>query len=143
MPTVSAVRVEQTFERVVILVIGLNAALLVANLLIDGHENLFETLDLVIVWFFVGETGVRIRQRVRAAGWRTLHRDRWLLFDVILVLVAIAPVGVNLTALRVVKTAKILHLGKHISHLRHALSLRAFGLLARRSVRRVIPAGSV
>lgn len=63
---------------------------------------------------------------------KEIHLPRWLLFDVVLTGRALAPVGVNLTALRVVRAAKIAHFGRHLPYLRHVLSLRLFGWLAHR-----------
>lgn len=96
--------------RAVILAVLANTGLLAWGLVDHHHEYLIESLDDAILWFFVGELAIRFR----CAG----RRDRWLWFDAAVTAVALAPVGVNLTALRIVRAVRLLHYGRHIGHLR-------------------------
>lgn len=114
-------------HRMILLAILANSIILLWGLVDHHHENLIEKADLAILWFFALEIAIRFK----TAGRRLLH-DKWLLFDAACVLMALAPVGVNLTALRVVSACRIAHFGRHLAHLRHVLSLRLFGWLAHR-----------
>lgn len=99
--------------RAVTVAILTNTGLLAWGLVDHHHENLIESLDDAILWFFTAELAIRFKQ----AG-RRCWRDRWLWFDAAVTTTALAPVGVNLTALRVVRAARVLHYGRHIGHLR-------------------------
>jgi hypothetical protein len=114
-------------DRMILVAILANSIILLWGLIDHHHENLIEKADLAILWFFACEIVIRFK----TAGRRFL-RDKWLLFDAIIVLVALLPLGANLLALRVVRAAKIAHFGRHLPHLRHVLSLRLFGWLAHR-----------
>jgi hypothetical protein len=105
-------------------VIIANAGILLWGLVDKSHEDLIETLDMAVLWFFVIEIAIRFK----SAGWRSF-RDGWLLFDVAIIAVALTPVGVNLIALRIVRVARLTHFGRHFPHLSH---LRLFGWLGRR-----------
>jgi voltage-gated sodium channel len=104
-----------------------NSLLLLWGLVDKHHQDLIGTVDEILLWFFALEIAIRLK----TAGRRFLH-DKWLLFDAACVLVALAPVGVNLIALRVVRACRIAHFGRHLAHVRHVLSLRLFGWLAHR-----------
>lgn len=104
-----------------------NSLLLLWGLVDKHHEDLIGTLDEILLWFFACEIAIRFK----TAGRQCLH-GKWLIFDAIIVLVALLPLGANLLALRVVRAAKIAHFGRHLPHLRHVLSLRLFGWLAHR-----------
>lgn len=99
--------------RAVTVAILANTGLLAWGLVDHHHEHLIESLDDAILWFFAVELAVRFK----GAG-RRCWRDRWLWFDAAVTAVALAPVGVNLTALRVVRAVRILHYGRHVGHLR-------------------------
>jgi hypothetical protein len=110
------------FDRVVLGAILANTAILVASLVIQGHEAQLELADRVILLFFAAEIGLRFH----AAGRRCL-RDRWLLFDTVLVLVALAPVaGADVILLRMARACRIAHFSRHLPHL-HIVSLRLYG----------------
>lgn len=116
------------WDKAVLAAIVVNSIILLWGLIDHHHhEDLIGTLDEAVLWFFALEISVRFK----TAGRQCL-RDRWLIFDAIIVLVALLPLGANLLALRVVRAAKIAHFGRHLPHLRHVLSLRLFGWLAHR-----------
>jgi hypothetical protein len=55
---------------------------------------------------------------LRCAGWRWLARP-WNLLDAFVIVVALLPVvGDGLTVVRLARAAKLVHLGRHTSHLR-------------------------
>jgi Ion transport protein len=99
--------------RAVTVAILANTGVLLWGLVDHHHERLIESLDDAILWFFAAELAIRFR----CAG-RRCWRDRWLWFDAAVTAVALAPVGVNLTALRVVRAVRVLHYGRHVGHLR-------------------------
>ncbi len=107
------------FERLVLAIIGLNAVVLVASLIIDGHEHLFEMLHNAILMFFVLEMVVRLRD----VGWRPREflASRWNAFDSAVVALSLLPVfGPGTTLLRLARLSRLVHLLRHISHLRLA-----------------------
>jgi voltage-gated sodium channel len=101
------------FDRIVSAAIFANTAVLLCSLFDETHRELLERVDLALLWFFAAEIGLRFKH----AG-RRCWRDRWLLFDTLVIAVTIAPIGVNVSALRVVRTARITHHVRHASHLR-------------------------
>jgi voltage-gated sodium channel len=107
------------FDRVVLGAILANTAILGWGLLDHSHEDLISTLDEVILWFFALEIAIRLK----AAG-RRCWRDKWLMFDTIIVVVALAPVGADVMLLRVVRACRFAHFGRHLPHLRHVANLR-------------------
>jgi voltage-gated sodium channel len=100
-------------ERAVAGVIAVNAGLLVAGLVIDGHERLFETVHDVIVAFFVLE----LIARLRASGWRFLRRPVNA-FDAAVILVSVMPLAGVDASLRLARLARVLHFAKHAAQLR-------------------------
>jgi voltage-gated sodium channel len=102
------------FNRVVLGVIVVNAGLLVAGLVVDGHERLFDTVHDVIVAFFVLE----LLARLRASGWRFLQRP-FNAFDAAVIVVSALPfAGVDASLLRLARLARLLHFAKHAAQLR-------------------------
>ncbi len=89
-------------DRLVAGVIVANTGLLVWSVL--GHSELADRLETLCLAFFVGEIVVRLR----SYGWRphVFLRQRWNVFDT------------GVTLLRVARLARIVHLGRHITHLR-------------------------
>jgi Ion transport protein len=103
----------RVLDHAVTVAIGLNTVVLLWSLFDETHRELLERADLALLWFFAAEIGLRFKH----AGRRCL-RDRWLLFDALVIAVALAPVGVNVSALRVVRAARLTHFTRHLSHLR-------------------------
>jgi hypothetical protein len=103
------------FDQVVAAVIVLNTVVLVASLIVDGHESLFEVVHNSILAFFVVELAVRFRR----AGWRSFFIGRWNCFDAAVIALSTLPVlGVDASLLRVARMARMVHLMRHASHLR-------------------------
>jgi hypothetical protein len=101
-------------ERVVLAVIAANAVALVAGLVIDGHERLFETMHEGIVAFFV----VELLARQHAHRWRFLRRPLNV-FDAAVILVSAIPaLGVDASLLRLARAARLVHFCRHAAHLR-------------------------
>jgi voltage-gated sodium channel len=102
------------FDRVVLGVIVVNAAVLVAGLIVDGHERLFDTVHNVIVTFFL----IELLARLYASGWRFFARP-FNAFDAAVILVSALPLaGVDASLLRLARLARLVHLLRHLTHLR-------------------------
>jgi voltage-gated sodium channel len=102
------------FDRVVLGVIVVNAAVLVAGLIVDEHERLFDTVHDVIVTFFL----IELLARLYASGWRFLRRP-FNAFDAAVILVSALPLaGVDASLLRLVRLARLVHFARHAAHLR-------------------------
>ncbi|MGH3635677.1 MAG: ion transporter [Mycobacterium sp.] len=98
-------------------VIGLNVAVCATHLMIDGHDHTFETLEYAVLAFFAFELLVRLR----AAKWNaaTLLRRPLNAFDTVVIALSFLPaLGAGLTLLRVARLARLLHLARHVSHLK-------------------------
>jgi hypothetical protein len=96
-------------------VIVVNTGLLLWSVV--GHNEWADRLETLCIAFFVGE----ILWRLRCDGWRPLVflRQRWNCFDTVVIVLALTPgLGVGVTLLRVARLARIVHLGRHITHLR-------------------------
>jgi Ion transport protein len=103
------------FDQVVAGVIVVNTAVLVASLIVDGHERPFEFVHDLVLAFFVVELAVRLRR----AGWRRFFTGRWNSFDAAVIACSFLPMlGVDASLLRVARLAKVVHLLRHASHLR-------------------------
>ncbi len=113
-------------DRAVLVALIISMGIMVWGLIGTVPEDI-ETLDVGILWFFVFE----IAMRTKAAG-RRVHRDGWLVFDIIIITLALLPLGANLTALRIMRGARLAHVGRHVPHLRHITHVRWVGWLARR-----------
>jgi hypothetical protein len=73
-----------------------NVVVLVAGLVVDGHEQLFEKVDLCILWFFAAELAIRLA-RARLG----FFRSPWNTADAIIIVVALLPVtGGGIAVLR-------------------------------------------
>jgi hypothetical protein len=103
------------FDPVVAGVIVFNTVVLVASLIVDGHESLFEVVHNLVLAFFVVELLVRLRQ----AGARRFLIGWGNSFDAIVIALSFLPVlGVDASLLRVARLARLVHLMRHASHLR-------------------------
>jgi hypothetical protein len=110
------------FERTVTGVILANAGLVVAGLVLDGHEGLFEVAHDAILTVFVLE----LLLRLRAGGWRFLRRPLNA-FDAMVIAVSCLPVlGVDASVLRLARLARLLHLARHLTHLTPHVRLLRF-----------------
>jgi voltage-gated sodium channel len=104
------------FDRAVLGPIVANTAVLAWSWLDHVRELAIERIDTCFVVFFL----IELVTRLRRAGWRWLRRP-WNLFDASIILLALLPVvGDGITILRMARVAKLVHLGRHISHLRAA-----------------------
>lgn len=117
-------------ERAVAGVIAINAGVLVAGLLINGHEELIEALHDGIVVIFMCELIVRLR----LSGWRCLRRPANA-FDAAVILVSALPLaGVDASLLRLARLARIVHFARHAAYLRLPyFGTAAFSAFSRRS----------
>jgi hypothetical protein len=98
-------------ERVTTGVIAGNGLIVIAVLLDPQLERLLGLIENAFLVFFLLELVLRMRQ----AGWDGF-RDGWLMFDLVLVAVAVLPVGSGVLALRLARlarTARIVHLLRH------------------------------
>lgn len=98
-----------TFEHAVAGVILANTAILLAGLMVDGHEEWFEIGHNACLAFFVFELALRLR----ASRWQ------WNVFDALVIALSLMPMlGVEAALLRVARLARLVHFARHISHLR-------------------------
>jgi hypothetical protein len=103
------------FDQVVAGVIVLNTVVLVASLIVDGHERPFEFVHDLVLAFFVVELAVRFRR----AGCRRFFTGRWNSFDTAVIACSFLPVlGLDASLLRVARLPRMVHLLRHASHLR-------------------------
>jgi hypothetical protein len=114
-------------EHVVTAVIVANAALVVAGLLVDGHEEAFEEMDLAALWFFAAELTVRLAM-ARLGFFHSL----WNAVDAVIILLALLPVaGGGIAVLRVARLARMAHLTRHTTGLRLLVLCRALPAFVR------------
>ncbi|MCV7089463.1 ion transporter [Mycobacterium interjectum] len=104
------------FESVVTAVIVVNSALLVWGVV--AHDDVAEHLETGCLVFFVGELVVRLRRN----GWNAARfvRSPWVVFDAIVIALALAPtlVGADATLLRLARLSRLVHWLRHVSHFR-------------------------
>jgi voltage-gated sodium channel len=99
------------FEPATACVIVANTGVLVAGLMVEGHEGLFELAHDGCLAFFVVELLVRLRR----GGW-SFFKGRWNCFDTAVIALSVTPwLGVDTSLLRL---ARLVHLMRHVSHLR-------------------------
>jgi len=104
------------FDRVMLSAIIVNTAILGWSWVDHAHALTLERVDTCFVVFFLIELVTRLRH-----GGRQWLRQPWNLFDATVILLALLPVvGDGITILRAARVAKLVHLGRHISHLRAA-----------------------
>jgi hypothetical protein len=102
------------FEAVVPAAILANSVVLGWGWIDHAHDVAAERIDTIFLVFFLVEFVVRLRR----AGWRWLTQP-WNLVDATIILLALLPVvGDGITVLRLARAARLLHLGRHASHLR-------------------------
>jgi voltage-gated sodium channel len=107
-------------ERAVTAVVMLNAGVLVAGLVVDGHDRALEAVHSVIVALFVFE----LLARLAANGWRFFAQP-FNVFDATVILVSALPLaGVDASLLRLARLARLVHFARHAAHLRLARDLR-------------------
>jgi hypothetical protein len=110
----------KAFEHAVAAVIVVNVVLVVAALVVDGHESAFELAHSVVLAVFCVELAVRLR----AGGWRFLRKPLNA-FDTAVIALSCMPVlGIDASLLRLARLARLVHLVRHISHLRLIRFLR-------------------
>jgi hypothetical protein len=102
------------FEAVVPAAILANSGVLGWGWIDHAHNVAAERIGTCFLMLFLVEFVVRLRR----AGWRWLTQP-WNLLDATIILVALLPVvGDGITVLRLARAARLLHLGRHASHLR-------------------------
>jgi hypothetical protein len=100
----------------VLAVILLNTVVLVWGWVDHVHEHTAELVDTGFLLVFL----VELLARLRRGGWQWLRRPLNTA-DAIIILLALLPVvGDSVTVLRAARVAKLVHLSRHISHLRAA-----------------------
>ena len=103
-----------TFDHAVAGVILANTGILLAGLVVDGHEGAFEVAHNACLAFFVFELALRLR----ASRWQ-FFRGKWNVFDALVIALSSMPMlGVEASLLRVARLARLVHFARHISHLR-------------------------
>ena len=117
-------------ERAVAGVIAVNGGVLVAGLVVDGHERLFDTAHDVIVAFFLLE----LLTRLAANGWRFFARP-FNVFDAAVIMVSalplapcplpLAPCPLPVPTLRLARLARLVHFARHAAHLRLFRTVRS------------------
>jgi voltage-gated sodium channel len=113
-----------TFEKVVLVTIAANTAVLVWGLCDHHHEELIDPMHTGFLAFFVVELLVRLRA---AGSLRVFMASGWNVFDSVVIGLSLLPVlGVGVTLLRVARGARVLHSLRHVSHLRAAGFVRLF-----------------
>jgi Ion transport protein len=92
------------------------------------HEDLITHLDDALLCVFLFEVAARLKTEIKARGWG-FWRNGWLMFDLLITVLAALPMGADMIAARVVRVAKLAHMGRHVPHLlpwlRYAIGLRA------------------
>jgi Protein of unknown function (DUF1524) len=117
------------------------------------HKDLIRHLDDAVLFIFICEVAARLKAEIKARGWR-FWRNGWLMFDLVVTVVAALPMGADVIAARVVRVAKLGHMGRHLPHLmgyhRYLAGLRAIKVLRVSTMRLaacavaalVVPAGT-
>jgi hypothetical protein len=107
------------FDRIVVGAIIANALVALVGFIDHADELALDRVDTFFLVFFLVELLVRLRH----GGWRWL-RQPWNTVDAGIILLALCPVvGDSILILRIAKTAKLFHLGRHVVHLRIAARL--------------------
>jgi hypothetical protein len=103
-----------TFDHAVAGVILANTGVLLAGLMVDGQEHAFEIAHDGFLAFFLVELALRLWR----GGWRLLRKPLNA-FDAAVIAASCLPwLGVDASLLRVARLARVVHLARHISHLR-------------------------
>jgi voltage-gated sodium channel len=104
----------KAFDYAVAGVIVANTAVLLAGLMVDGHEAAFETAHDGFLGFFAIELALRLR----AGGWRFLRKPLNAFDTAVIGLSCLPVLGVDASLLRLARLARLVHLVRHVSHLR-------------------------
>lgn len=100
------------FDRIVLAAITANLGIVVVNLIY--HDEMLETIDTAILWFFAVELTIRL-----AMGRRGFFRSRWNIADAIIIVASLLPIaGSGIALLRLARVARSFHLMRHVTHLR-------------------------
>jgi hypothetical protein len=93
-----------------------------------AHEDLIRHLDDVVLFVFIFEVAARLKTEINTKGLG-FWRNGWLMFDLTVTVLAALPMGADMIAARVVRVAKLAHMGRHVPHLlpwlRYVIGLRA------------------
>lgn len=121
--------------RLVVAAIAANTGVVAWGVWDTSHEDLLEVAHNALLVFFTVEVGVRLR----VAGRQAL-RDRWLVFDTLVIILSLLPIlGQASSLMRVARLARLVHLAKHIGHLRLVRSVgRAARMVAAPTARNVV-----
>jgi Ion transport protein len=120
-----------SFDHVVSAVISVNAAILLWGLADQADREIADRFEYACLVFFAIELVVRFRR----CRWRpgVFLRQPWVIFDVIVLTLALVPLPVNAGMLRLARLgrlARLVHIGRHTIHLtRHLSSLRLLRFL--------------
>ncbi|GAA5145347.1 hypothetical protein GCM10023321_03080 [Pseudonocardia eucalypti] len=112
------------FQQFIIAVIVVNAVTLgceTSGSLMARHGDLLHLVDRIALGIFVLELGLRIY----AHGWR-FFRDPWSVFDLVIIVVAIAPATGEFSVLRTLRILRALRLVSMVPSMRRVVG----GLLA-------------
>ena len=108
------------FERVMASVIVTNAIVLGAQTYVSGHEQLFAAINGAFLVLYMAEAVLRLRA---ARTMRNYLADRWNVFDLLVIGVALIPVtGQATQLLRLVRLVRVVKLGRHLPELKIAMS---------------------
>jgi hypothetical protein len=114
----------QLFERVVLVMIVANTAVLALSFADVVREGIIEPVHVGFLIFFLGEIIVRLHR----TGWNlrefvTGPGGKWNAFDTVIVAVSLLPLfvsGLDTSLLRVARAARLTHSVRHVGHLRLA-----------------------
>lgn len=108
------------FERVMAAVIVLNAIVLGAQTYTEGHAQLFSAVNGLFLLAYIAEAAARLWT---AGSVRGYLGDKWNVFDLVVIGVALIPVtGQATQLLRLVRLVRVVKLGRHMPELKIALS---------------------
>jgi hypothetical protein len=107
-----------TLDHITLAAIIASIAIMIWGFIDPEHKEIVEVLDYVILVYFGVEIGIRIHRAGR--GW---YKDPWLWLDLIIIVVALLPLGSDAIAARLVRAARLAHVGRHLPHLRHLPAL--------------------
>lgn len=101
-------------DKIVLAAIAANTGVVIWGVWDTDHEELLEMAHTALLAFFTVEVGIRLK----VAGRQAL-KDRWLAFDTAVIVLSLMPfLGQASSLMRVARAARLVHLAKHISHLR-------------------------
>jgi hypothetical protein len=117
-----------TMDGVVNTAIVANAGVFVWGLADPSHADWADSIEHALLAIFVAEMVLKLR----AANWsaKAFLRNRWHVFDVCVIVLALLPMLPGAAVLRLARLARLAKLA-HLA--RHAAALRAVGLPWRRA----------